>query len=227
MNSSHADDLSGAERIEAVDEGDADLDFGGLAVWVSRGDAFSECLEAPHLGLDPASEVISGPALPERPSIVPGGTQRFVAGDCGRAVFFPRPAVLSDRDDGSGLAVDDGSVAAARIIGPVGGDRADVFSFRDLTEQLWQNRAVTIATGGKFHGADVRSGCVHCKMDLTPLAPPLNTMLADLPLAISEELNAGAVHEQVQRRIGTPVGDLNGQCLLTPAQRRIVRHGPV
>lgn len=76
-------------------------------------------------------------------------------------------------------------------------------------------------------GADVRSGCVHCKMDLAPLAPPLNTMLADLPLAISEELNAGAVHEQVQRPIGTPVGDLNGQCLLTSTQRRIVRHGPV
>jgi hypothetical protein len=44
LNSGHADDLSGLERIEAVDEGDADLDFGSLAVWVSRGDAFAECL---------------------------------------------------------------------------------------------------------------------------------------------------------------------------------------
>ncbi len=117
MNLGHSDDLSGAERIEAVDEGDADLDFGGLAVWVSRGDAFSEGLEAAHLGLGPAWDVISGPALPERPSIVPGGAQRFVAGDCGRAVFVPRPAVLTDRDDCSGLAVDDGSVAAAHVIG--------------------------------------------------------------------------------------------------------------
>ena len=64
MNSGHAADLGGDERIEAVDEGDADLDFGSLAVWVSRGDAFAEGLEAPHLGLDPAWDVISGSALP-------------------------------------------------------------------------------------------------------------------------------------------------------------------
>ena len=76
MNSSRAYDLSCAELIEALDEGDADLDFGSLAVWVSRGDAFSECLEASHLGLDPASDLISGPALPERPSIVPSGAFR-------------------------------------------------------------------------------------------------------------------------------------------------------
>ena len=173
---------------------------------------------------------------------MPGGTQRFVAGDCGRAVFFPRPAVLADRADWSGLPVDDGSVAAARIIGPVGGDRANVFAFRDLTEQLRQNRAVTIAAGGEFHGADVRSGCVHCKyeedqktvqwtvfptIDLAPLAPPLNAVLADLPLAIAEDLDAGAVHEQAHRPIGTPAGDLNGQCLLTSPQRRVVRHSVV
>ncbi len=198
-----------------------------MAVWVSRDDAFAECLEAAHLGLDPAWEVKSGPGLPERPFIVPGGTQRFDASDCGRAVFFPRPAVLADGDSWSGLAVDDGSVAAARIIGLVGGDRADVFAFRDMTEQLRQNRAVAIATGGKFQGGDIRSDCVHSKVDFAPLVPPLNTMLADLPLAIAEELDAGAVHEQVQRPIGTSVGNLNGQYLLTSAQRRIVRHGPV
>jgi hypothetical protein len=35
LGSCHADDLGGAECFEAVDEGDADLDFGGLAVWLS------------------------------------------------------------------------------------------------------------------------------------------------------------------------------------------------
>lgn len=29
-----ADDLSGAECVEAVDEGDTDVDFGGLAIGV-------------------------------------------------------------------------------------------------------------------------------------------------------------------------------------------------
>jgi len=109
----HANDLGGAESLEAICQGDADLDFGSLAVWVSRGDTLSKGLEAPHLCLDPASGVISGPALPERPAMVPGGAQGIVSGDCGRAILFPRPPVPADRDDRCGLAVDDGRMAAA------------------------------------------------------------------------------------------------------------------
>ncbi len=37
-----ADDLVGAEGVEAVGESDADVDFGGLAVGVPRHDAFTE-----------------------------------------------------------------------------------------------------------------------------------------------------------------------------------------
>ena len=40
--SGDADDLGGSKGVEAVDEGDADLDFGGLTVRISRGDAVSE-----------------------------------------------------------------------------------------------------------------------------------------------------------------------------------------
>ena len=43
--SGHADNLGGTEGIEAVDEGDADLDFCGLAVWVSCCDAVAKSLE--------------------------------------------------------------------------------------------------------------------------------------------------------------------------------------
>ena len=39
LRSGHTDDLGGAEGGEAVHDGDADVDFGGLAVGVSRGDA--------------------------------------------------------------------------------------------------------------------------------------------------------------------------------------------
>lgn len=110
------------------------MDFGGLAVGVSCGDAFTEGLEAPHLCFDPASDVVSRPSLPKRPAIVPGGTQGFVAGDCGRAVLFPRSAVLPDGDDRGSLAVFDGCVAAARVIGAVGSHSADLFAFRDLVQ---------------------------------------------------------------------------------------------
>jgi hypothetical protein len=74
LASYHANDFGGAECVEAVDEGNADLDFGGLAVGVSCGDAFTEGLEAAPLCLDPTSGVISRPALPERPAIVASGS---------------------------------------------------------------------------------------------------------------------------------------------------------
>ena len=62
--SGRADDLGGAEGIEAVDECDGDVDFGGLAVGVSRGDALAEGLEAAHLGFCAAAGVVSGQTCP-------------------------------------------------------------------------------------------------------------------------------------------------------------------
>ena len=41
LGSGDADDLCGAEGIEAVDESDADVDLGGLAVGVSGGAALA------------------------------------------------------------------------------------------------------------------------------------------------------------------------------------------
>jgi hypothetical protein len=42
-------------------------------------------------------------------------------------------------------------------------------------------------------------------MDLAPSAPSLNTVLAGLPLSISEELDARAVDKQVQRPVCTAI----------------------
>ena len=60
-----------------------DVNFCSLAVRVFFSDAFSECLEAEHLRLDPASDVVSGTALSGRRAIVPGTPQRLVSCDCG------------------------------------------------------------------------------------------------------------------------------------------------
>ena len=64
LKSCYADDLGGIEGVEAVHEGDAD--FGSLAVRASRGDALAEGLEAAHLGLNAAADVVSRPPFPER-----------------------------------------------------------------------------------------------------------------------------------------------------------------
>ncbi len=63
-----------------------------------------------------------------------GGAQGVVSGACCRAIFLPQPPVLADRNDRGGLTREDSGVAAARVIGAVGGDRADLLVRRDLAE---------------------------------------------------------------------------------------------
>ena len=56
VGSGDANDLGGAEGREAVHQGDADVDFGGLAVGISCADAFSEGLEAEPVSATGSSE---------------------------------------------------------------------------------------------------------------------------------------------------------------------------
>jgi hypothetical protein len=64
-------------------------------------------------------------------------------------------------------------------------------------------------------------------MYFAPLASALNTMLRSLPLAIAEELDASAVHKQVQRFVSTAVENLNCQGLYPATQGGKLWHGPV
>lgn len=96
LASGQTNDLGSAEGREGVHESDAHVEFGRLAVWVFRGDAFSEGLEAAHLCLDLASGMVSSPTLPEGPSVVPSGAHGLVSGDCGWAVLCSRASVLAD-----------------------------------------------------------------------------------------------------------------------------------
>ncbi len=70
-------------------------------------------------------------------------------------------------------------------------------------------------------------GRVHRQMHLAPLAAALDTVLSGLPFAIAEELDPGAVHQQVQGAISAPIRDLDGQRLLASAQGGVARHGPI
>jgi hypothetical protein len=96
------------------------------AVWRSGSfiDAFPKGFEAAHLNPDPATGIVSCPALPERTTIMPGGAQGFVSGPGCRAILFPRSTVLADRDGPDGGVVDDGSMASTGVIGAVGCHRS-------------------------------------------------------------------------------------------------------
>ncbi|SFQ69723.1 hypothetical protein SAMN05421853_12511 [Roseivivax halotolerans] len=74
-----------------VHEGDADVDFGCLVVWVSRGDALAEGFQAAHFRFDPTSSVIAYPAFPESPAIVSGGIKvSFWTHAAGQSSFHRR-----------------------------------------------------------------------------------------------------------------------------------------
>ena len=193
-----------------------------LAVGVSCGDTLFEGFEASHplpgnglpsnherVARDPASGAVSGSAFPEDPTKVPRGAQGPVSGGCCRAVFLPRLPVLTDRDDRSGQAVDDGGMAKARVASAVRSHGAGLLAFGNLVEQYRQHRAVTGAAGGELHRIDVRCGRVHGRMQLAPpltvckqtvagqrLAAALDAMIACLPFAVTEELVSRAANTQ-------------------------------
>lgn len=129
--SGRADDLGGAESVEAIDKSDPDVDFGGLAIWIPRGDALTKGLQASHLGFHAAAGVVSGPPLPECPTVVTRGAQGFFARRGSRAVLFPSPTVPSGRDDCRATACDDGAVASAGMA-----QRARSCIFGLLPEQM-------------------------------------------------------------------------------------------
>lgn len=80
---------------------------------------------------------------------------------------------------------------------------------------------------GDVHRPVVFSGRVHRLMHLAPLTTALNTVLANLPFAVAEELGANAVNQQVQGPFGAPLHDLDGQRLLQLAKVGVVGNGPV
>ena len=128
-----ANDIGSREAAQ-----DADVEFGGLAVGVSYGDALTEGPEAAHLGFGTAARVVSGPSFPERAAIVTCGAQGFNVRPGGWAILFPSLAILADRDDCRATACDDGTVAAAGVVGAICGHGADLLIVGDLARQVRQ-----------------------------------------------------------------------------------------
>jgi hypothetical protein len=69
-------------------------------------------------------------------------------------------------------------------------------------------------TSGHLDGPDLQSLLINPNVDLTPDAPFGAAMLTGIPLAFALHLDASAVHQQVQRALGTTVGNVHCQRLL-------------
>lgn len=89
--------------------------------------------------------MIAVPSLPDGSPEVPGGAQDLVASRRGRTVFFPKAPVLANGDDGGGASIQDGRMAAARVVGAITGHGADLFPWRYLAQQFGQDRTVALS----------------------------------------------------------------------------------
>ncbi len=120
----------------------------------------------------------------------------------------------------------DGIMAGARVVGAVGRDGGDLLVRRDLGEQLRQHRSVADIAGGDLDRPHLQCFLVYADVDLAPDPALGAAMFAAVPCcALSRphrghgrsapfalDLDAGAVHEQVQRTLGTAIRDGDVQC---------------
>jgi hypothetical protein len=125
-----------AERGDAVEHSDTDLELGDLTIELACGQALAEQLDAVHLGLGPASAVIAAPWSPrwfDRHALMCAGF---------RCVRQPRRCRVSTVwhscgvDVGGGTSGGVGVMTLAGIEGAIGGDGGDLLFERDLVEQF-------------------------------------------------------------------------------------------
>lgn len=88
-----------------------------------------------------------------------------------------------------------------------------------VSGQALPERAAIMAYG-QMHLAPPLGDCTGQR-----LATARYAVLAGLPFSVAKELDAGAVHQQVQWPAGTAIGDLHPEGLLSAAQRRVVWNG--
>ena len=80
---------------------------------------------------------------------------------------------------------------------------------------------------GDLDRANLQCFLVNPEVDLTPDPPFGAPVLAGVPFAFALDFDPGAIDQQVQRALGTAVGDVDGQGLLTARQSAEVGHRPV
>lgn len=86
-----------------------------------------------------------------------------------------------------------------------------------LVKQVGQHRAVTLVARGEFYGTGATGGHIHRQMNLAILASAVRAMLPRKPFAITQKLDPGPVHQQVQRTRRTDVRALHRDALLPAA----------
>lgn len=117
-------------------------------------------------------------------------------------------------------------MARLGVIGAIPADAGQGFVRRYLSQQVGQHGGISHAVVGHFDGPYLQGLRIDAQMHLAPLPTVLGTVLFALPFIFAQELDAGAVHQQVQRAGAGSVGQLHPQRLLAPTHGAVVGHPP-
>ena len=112
------------------------------------------------------------------------------------------------------------------VVGPVAAHAGNRLICGYLAEQFRQHGGITRGVVGDLDGPDVQCVGINGQVHLAPLAPIVRSMLVALAFALTQELDAGAVDQQIQRGGAGSVGQFDAQVLLTPAYGTEIRNLP-
>lgn len=187
---------------------------------------FAQSFEAVHLRLHKAAQVVAAPLLADAATQALARANGLVAVRRARTRRLPMAGVLARRDHRHRLLFGDGVQAASRVVGTIGTDAFDRFVAGNLSQQLGQHRRISNGIAAHLDGAYLQRLRIDAQMDLAPFTPVLGAVLLAFPLAFAQELDARAVHQQLQRRLGSLVALFYLQGLLASADRAAVRYWP-
>lgn len=102
----------------------------------------------------------------------------------------PGSTMATDRNDWLPTMLENRRMATACIVSPNGSDRVDIFSVRDLPQQLRQDGAIALSARGELDRANIAGDRVHCQVGLATFAPASRVVLTCQPFAVTTETYA-------------------------------------
>jgi hypothetical protein len=124
-----------AQPGEPLEDSGTHLQFGDLAVEVTRHYAFTKQLEATNIGLDKAAPVIAAPLLPDFPAKPARSCQDSVTSFGARKLVLPWLGVLANGDNRLRPNLRNRFVTTFGVVGTIAADAGDDLTGGNLVEQ--------------------------------------------------------------------------------------------
>ena len=188
---------------------------------------FAQALEAVHLGLHQATSVVAAPDFPQASPKTLASEHRLVSVGRARTFSLSNTGVFARWNQGLRPSLGNRIKATPRVIRTVCTDTGDSFVGQDFCQQLRQHGSVTNSVTGDFDGPYLPRLSVYTEVNLALCAAVLGPVLLAFPFAFTQELDARAIDQQVERLRARTVAQLHLQALWAATDGAEIWHQPV